>query len=272
MSGMSLDDLFSAGVSALAGAIKERSLTALEVVEFAYQKIENFPKQMGDQTPLNAFIHLEVSKAAAIAKAKELDALDAGTRESMPLFGVPLVVKDNIQVVGHRSTAGSAPLDSFMPTESAEVVEKLEAAGAVILAKNNLHELAWGVSSKNFTYGSVRNPHCLTRIAGGSSGGTGAAVGASFAPGGLGTDTGGSVRIPATVCGIAGLRPTAGRYPTKETPAVVPISHTRDIIGPLARCVEDLMILDAVTMEAPYAPEPAASFKLGCAKVILRAA
>ena len=190
---------------------------------------------MGDQTPLNAFIHLEVSKAAAIAKAKELDALGAGTRESMPLFGVPRVVKDNNQVVGHRSTAGLAPLDSFMPTESTEVVEKLEAAGAVILAKNNRHELAWGVSSKNFTHGSVRNPHWLTRIAGGSSGGTGAAVGASFAPGGIGTNTGGSVRIPATVFGIAGLRtvfgiaglrPTAGRYPTKETPAVVPISHT----------------------------------------------
>ena len=94
------------------------------------------------------------------------------------------------------------------------MVNSLESAGAVVIAKTNLHELSFGINSKNVTYGNVRNPHCPSRIAGGSSGGSGAAIGASLAPGGLGTDTGGSVRIPSALCGITGFRPTVGRYPT----------------------------------------------------------
>ena len=207
-----LEELFAAGVAELANAIKERSLTALQVVEFAIREIESYPKQEGDHVALNAFIHLNISKAAAIEHARQLDTLRQSERG--PLFGVPIVVKDNIQCKRHRITSGCPAFDDITSRESADVVNSLESAGAVVIAKTNLHELSFGINSKNVTYGNVRNPHCPSRIAGGSSGGSGAAIGASLAPGGLGTDTGGSVRIPSALCGITGFRPTVGRYPT----------------------------------------------------------
>ena len=209
---------------------------------------------------LNAFITLDAEGAAA--KAEELDHLRAGGEVRGPLHGIPLVVKDNIHVAGLPNTAGTPSLKGFVPTASNGVVASLEAAGAIILGKTNLHELAFGITSDNAAFGAVRNPFDTSLIPGGSSGGTASAISAGIAPAGLGTDTGGSVRIPPALTGIVGFRPSSGRYPSQ---AVTPISHTRDTVGLLSRTVADLIVLDDVIAGStePVAAIPAGEIRLG---------
>ncbi|WP_179280608.1 indoleacetamide hydrolase [Bordetella genomosp. 1] len=159
------------------------------------------------------------------------------------LAAVPLVVKDNINTTGYPTSAGTRALLAHRPATDAAAVAALSAAGAVVGAKAGMHELAFGVTSNNAVTGAIRNPHDPGRIPGGSSGGTAAAIAAGLFPAGLGTDTGGSARIPAALCGIVGYRPTTGRY---DGSGVVPISHTRDTVGPFARSVRDICLLDRV--------------------------
>ena len=189
---------------------------------------------------LHAMTHVD---ADAVRHAARLaDDVPAGRRGL--LHGLPMVVKDNIDVVGFPCTAGSPALAGHRPLRDADCVAPLRAAGAVVLGKSNLHEFALGVTSGNAAYGAVRNPHAPGRIAGGSSGGTAAAVAARLAPVGLGTDTGGSIRIPAALCGVVGFRPSTGRWPAR---GVVPISvPSRDTAAPMARSVADCALLDAV--------------------------
>src|SRR5208282_2369790 len=161
-------------------------------------------------------------------------------RDRGPLHGIPISLKDNICTAGTRTTAGSKILKDFIPKEDAAVVAQLKNAGAVLLGKTNLHEFAYGVTSNNPHFGAVHNPWDLSRIPGGSSGGSAAAVAAGLCYGSIGTDTGGSIRIPATLCGIVGLKPTLGRVSVE---GVIPLSPKLDCVGPLARTVHDAALL-----------------------------
>jgi len=171
-----------------------------------------------------------------------------------PLRGIPLVVKDNIDVGGVPTTAATPLLRDHVPRADSAAWGRLAAAGALLLGKTAMHELAYGVTGACTGAPTALNPADPRRLAGGSSSGTAAAVAAGLAPAGLGTDTGGSVRIPAAVCGIAGFRPTTGRYPHR---GVLRISPTRDAVGLLARAPEDLLLLDAVLRGGAEPDRPA---------------
>jgi len=218
---------------------------AAKLIRAGKLKSEDLVKALADQIEntkdLNAFISYD--REAAIRAARAADAAAAKQSFKGPLHGIPIVVKDNIHVAGFPNTAGTLALKDFRPMSHAPIVAKLIGAGAIVLGKNNMHELAFGITNNNGAFGPARNPYDPKRIPGGSSGGTGVAIAARMAAAGLGSDTGGSVRIPAALTGIAGLRPTLKRYSQE---GITPIAHTRDTAGPMARTVEDLVLLDDV--------------------------
>ncbi|WP_306141957.1 indoleacetamide hydrolase [Roseibium sp. MMSF_3412] len=226
-------DITDLTASEAAKAIADGKLTATELVDALIAKT-------GDD-PGNVYISFD-SEGAAAAAATADERVAAGD-ELGPLHGVPIVVKDNIASQGLPTTGGTPALKGWIPAEDAPVLARLRDAGAILIGKTNLHELAFGITSNNAAFGAVANAYDPGRFAGGSSGGTGAAVGARLAPAGLGTDTGGSVRIPAALNGVSGLRPTIGRYPAG---GIIPISATRDTAGPIARSVADLILFDTV--------------------------
>lgn len=200
-------------------------------------------------------IYAAFDEAALLAQARAADLrLQAGER--LPLLGIPIALKDNIDAAGLPCGVGTGAFGSSQPAADAELVRRLRAAGALIAGKVHMHELAFGITSNNAVTGAVRNPWDPTRIPGGSSGGSGAVVAAGLAPAAIGTDTGGSVRVPAALCGLAGFRPTVGRVPAD---GIAPISATRDTAGPLARSIRDCALLDQV-MAAD--PTPLASVQL----------
>jgi len=230
--------------------------------------VELYLARIAGHAHLNAFISV-VDPATALGQADAYDRYLAGGGEPLPLGGVPIAIKDNIQVVGFTNTAGTPSLANFFPKRNAEVVEPLLKAGAIVIGKTNMHELAFGTSGYNTAFHSpdvvgVRNAFDHTRIAGGSSSGSGSAVGARLIPAALGTDTGGSVRQPSALNGCVGFRPTLGRYPTE---GVTPISPTRDTPGTIARSVEDVILLDSIITGLAPSPVPSASsIRLGVLK------
>ena len=212
---------------------------------------------------LNAFISLEPARVLEAARAADLSRA-AGATPGV-LHGLPVPVKDSINTRDYPTTAGTPALREFRPASDAAIVTALRQAGAIVLGKTNLHELSYGWTSNNLAFGAVHNPHDLTRIAGGSSGGTAAAVAAGLAPLGVAADTEGSIRVPAALCGIAGFRPTTGRYPSTGT---APISALFDQVGPHARVVADLALFDAVASgdHRPLAATPLAGVRLAVAR------
>ena len=250
-------DLTQLSVIEAAQLIRAKKVTSAELTQAYLARAEA-------NAALNAYITLD--RAGAMSAAQRADAELAAGRGQGLLHGVPLVVKDNTHVAGLPNTAGTPALREFVPKDHAPTVQKLVDAGAVILGKTNMHELAFGISGYNegfFTAEPIgtRNPYDRTRIAGGSSSGTGSAIGARLAPGGLGSDTGGSVRIPAALTGGAGLRPTLLRYAQE---GVTPISHSRDTVGPMAQTVADVALLDSViTGRRRPAPASLSGVRLG---------
>ena len=209
---------------------------------------------------LNAYTTLDAYRLRR--SAIDADAALKRGKTIGPLHGVPLILKDNINTRALPTSGGTPGLRNNYPGTDAPVAARLFQAGALLAGKANLHELSAGGTSNNHTFGAVGNPYDIERIPGGSSGGTAAAVAAHMVHGGLGTDTGGSVRVPAALCGVVGLRPTTGRYPSR---GIVPLSPSLDTAGPIARNVTDVALLDAVLtdqIDTIDAPSPA-SIRLG---------
>jgi len=238
---MSDTGLAFASVEEIGKLFRNRKLSPVEVTKLMLARIESVnPK-------LNAYITVTAELALVQAKKAESELFAPrgrkGHHDRGPLHGIPISLKDNIYTAGVRTTAGSKILKDFIPKENAAVVGQLREAGAVLLGKANMHEFAYGVTSNNPHYGPVRNPWDLARIPGGSSGGSAAAVAAGLCYGSIGTDTGGSIRIPASLCGVFGLKPTWGRISCE---GIVPLSPALDCAGPLARTVGDVATLTGI--------------------------
>ena len=228
--------------------VRSGALSPLELVEAYLERIDRFDAR------LNAFV--TVTDERALARARALEAELARGRWRGPLHGIPIALKDNIDTAGVLTTAASAVFADRVPDEDAEVVTRLEQAGAVIVGKLNMHEFAYGATSAFAHTGPVRNPWDVDRIPGGSSGGSGAAVAARLCAGALGTDTGGSVRIPAAHCGIVGLKATYGLASIR---GIIPLSVSLDHVGPMCRTVADAaLMLQAL---AGYDPRGIASIR-----------
>lgn len=226
--------------AAEAEAVLKGEVSAVEITERAI-------KNAHSKHHLNAFTAIFEDEARA--EAADVDHRIQRGEEVGPLAGVPVIVKDIIAVKGYATTGGTKVLDLAPSDRDAECVSRVRQAGAVILGMANLHGLAYGALSTNPTYGRVLNPHRGQALAGGSSGGSGAAVGAGIVPAALGTDTGGSVRIPAACCGVVGLKPTFGRIPTT---GVYPLGRTLDHVGPLTRTVDDAALFLEALSDKPF--------------------
>jgi aspartyl-tRNA(Asn)/glutamyl-tRNA(Gln) amidotransferase subunit A len=241
-------------LTALSRAFREKHLSPVEVVRALLERIEATDKSLG------AFV--TVTGERALEEAARAEEEIAAGRYRGPLHGVPLGLKDLIYTEGVRTTMGSALFEDYVPDYSATVALKLEEAGAVLVGKTNTHEFAYGPTGDRSYFGPTRNPHDPRRISGGSSGGSGAAVAANLLYASLGSDTAGSIRIPAALCGVVGMKPTFGRV---SKHGVFPLSWTLDHVGPLTRTVEDnallMNVLAGYDPKDPYsANEPAEDF------------
>ena len=235
-------DLINLTIAQTASLLARREISPLELTRAHLERIQRVDGQ------LNCFITLTPELALQQARQAEAEIM-AGDYKGA-LHGIPLALKDLFETVGVRTTAGSAFFAENISEVDAVAVQRRNAARAVLLGKLNMHEIALGVTNENPHFGDCCNPHDLRCIPGGSSGGSGAALAAGLCQGSLGTDTGGSIRIPASLCGVVGLKPTRGRVSLR---GVVPLSWNLDHAGPMARCVRDVaLLLQAI---AGYDPE-----------------
>jgi aspartyl-tRNA(Asn)/glutamyl-tRNA(Gln) amidotransferase subunit A len=227
-----MTDLTSLTIAQAATMLRERSLASVELAQAHLDRIG------AEDAGLNCFI--TVTADLALQQARAADREIAAGEWRGPLHGIPLALKDLYDTAGIRTTAGAAFFAERVPDTDAVVVQRLRAAGALLLGKLNMHEWALGLTNENPHYGVVRNPWDRARVPGGSSGGSAAALAAGLCMGSLGSDTGGSIRVPAALCGVVGIKPTYGRV---SASGVVPLSWNLDHCGPLARTVRDCALL-----------------------------
>jgi aspartyl-tRNA(Asn)/glutamyl-tRNA(Gln) amidotransferase subunit A len=238
-------DVRTTNIVELSRRIKTKEVSPIEVIEAFLHRVAAV------QPKINAFITVLEREARQAAKEAEREIVKGSYRG--PLHGIPVAVKDLYLTAGIRTTCGSAILADFIPDSSGAVIERLEAAGAILIGKTNMHEFAFGPTNLNPHYGHVRNPWDLERMSGGSSGGSAAAIAASCALLGLGTDTGGSIRIPSVLCATVGLKPTFGRVSKR---GVYPLAWSLDHAGPITRTVADAALaLGAIAGYDPQDPQ-----------------
>src|SRR5213593_2053500 len=264
-------ELKSLTIDVARAAVQQRKASAVSLAESFYTKIQTDDPKIG--------AYLTLSKERALAKAAEIDKL-AEKGERLPVLGgVPVAIKDVMVTKGVRTTAGSKILGNYLPPYDCTAVSRLEAAGAIVLGKLNCDEFAMGSSNENSAWKPVHNPRDLSRVPGGSSGGAAAAVAADMTVAALGSDTGGSIRQPASFCGVVGLMPTYGRV---SRYGLIAFASSLDHIGPLAKTVRDAAVLlrtiagrdpmDSTSAEVPvpdYVAElekPIRGLKLGIPK------
>jgi aspartyl-tRNA(Asn)/glutamyl-tRNA(Gln) amidotransferase subunit A len=247
------DDLCFLSIGEAAKLLRQKKISPVALVDSALARVERLNPE------LNAFITVTADRAWRDARAAERE-IGRGEWKG-PLHGVPISLKDNIWTRGIPTTAGSKILANFVPNDDSEIAKRLAQAGAILIGKTNLHEFAYGTTSQNPLFGPVRNPWNRERIPGGSSGGSAAAVAAGMCFASVGTDTGGSIRIPSALCGVVGFKPTFGLV---SMGGVVPLAETLDHAGPIARSVRDASImLETIAGGHPKtAPRPG-SRKLG---------
>jgi aspartyl-tRNA(Asn)/glutamyl-tRNA(Gln) amidotransferase subunit A len=221
--------------------LQRRELSPVDLVDAALARIERWDSEF------HAFLTVLAEPARRRAKLAEKEILRGSARG--PLHGIPISLKDNFWTRGIRTTAGSKILSDFVPETDSQVASRLTRAGAVLLGKTNMHEFAYGITGENPHYGSSRNPWAPQRISGGSSGGSTVAVATGMSSAALGTDTGGSIRIPSALCGIVGLKPTFGLV---SVSGVIPLAASFDHVGPIARSVTDAcIVLESIAGKYP---------------------
>lgn len=241
MPARSESELAFLSIEQAARLLRKKELSPTELVAAALARLERF------NPAVNAFITVTADRARRQARLAEKQFRQG--RVSSLLCGIPVSLKDNFSTRGVRTTAGSTILSDFVPEKDSDVAEKLARAGAVLLGKTNMHEFAYGITNENPHYSPARNPWDLDRVTGGSSGGSAAALALGVGFAATGTDTGGSIRIPAALCGVVGLKPTFGLVSVE---GVIPLAKTLDHAGPMARSVSDVcIVLQAVAGEFP---------------------
>jgi aspartyl-tRNA(Asn)/glutamyl-tRNA(Gln) amidotransferase subunit A len=256
----SAGDLAFAGIADISFLLRRKKISVVELVEEQLARIARL------NPSLRAFITLLERRALAQARRAQCEFGSRSRERPRPLAGIPITIKDNFWCRGISTTAGSLILRDFIPTRDATVLRRLLEAGAILLGKTNMHEFAYGITSANPYYGDVHNPWDISRISGGSSGGSAAALAAGIGYASAGSDTGGSIRVPSAFCGVVGLKPTWGRI---SCFGVVPLARSLDHTGPMARRVADVALLyhiiagrdplDPATLSQP-APRTAARF------------
>ena len=247
--------------------LRSKTVSPVELTQACLRQIERY------NPAVNAFITIAGESALATAREREAEVRQGKWRG--PLHGIPIALKDNIDTVGIRTTGASELFKDRVPMEDAEVARRLKDAGAVLLGKLNMHEFAYGPTSAVSYFGPVHNPWALDRVSGGSSGGSAAAIATGMCFGTLGTDTGGSIRIPSSHCGVVGLMPTYGRVSNR---GVIPMAWTLDHVGPICKTVEDAALMlgviagfdemDPTTADTPV-PDYTAAFKMRVSKLRL---
>jgi aspartyl-tRNA(Asn)/glutamyl-tRNA(Gln) amidotransferase subunit A len=247
--------------------LRRKAVSPVELTQACLQRIERY------NPVVNAFITVAGESALAAAREREDEAQQAKWRG--PLHGIPIALKDNIDTAGIRTTGASELFKDRIPAEDAEVARRLKDAGAILLGKLNMHEFAYGATSAVSYFGPVHNPWALDRVSGGSSGGSAAAIATGLCFGTLGTDTGGSIRIPSSHCGVVGLMLTYGRVSNR---GVIPMAWTLDHVGPICKTVEDAALMlgviagfdemDPTTIDM-LVPDYTAAFKMRVSRLRL---